>query len=155
MKYLAALILILFTELTFSQCSDDYHQVDIEFNSRWVSSSFDNIVSWQITDLFGNVYHTGVDNANSICLPKGICFQFVVNHGVGTSFLNAQTVNQSNGYFKVYVDSELQVDQHNVEIDEQVDFDISCEQGISCEDTFLAELDVTYSALYDDTWYSF
>lgn len=126
----------------FGSCSVGYSEIIVQI----IPDSWPYETSWSLTDIGGNQLDTGTSAGDTICLPSNSCVMFTIHDAYGDG------IYAPGGYW-VYVDGLLVA--HGDAFGYQAQFGIGCPAGSFCSSPIPITAFGTYTAAYEDTWYTY
>ncbi|CAN5635833.1 hypothetical protein BH11BAC1_BH11BAC1_16380 [soil metagenome] len=127
---------------TSASCSAGFSEVIVQI----IPDSWPYETSWSLVDLGGNQLDTGTSVGDTICIPTGSCAMFTIYDQYGDG------IYAPGGYW-VYVDGVLMA--HGDSFGYQAQFAIACPPGSFCTSPIPITAYGTYTASFDDTWYTY
>ncbi|HNP99985.1 MAG TPA: lysyl oxidase family protein, partial [Bacteroidia bacterium] len=130
-----------FTLKVSATCSPGYSEIIVSI----VPDAFPTDITWTLTDSSGTAIASNGAVGDTICIPSGSCHTFTIYDSFGDGF------NTPGGYW-LYVDGNLVANGGNFGF--QATYSLNCPAGMHCTSA-IPITDGSYSAPFDDTWYSY
>ena len=141
-KSVLSLFALLFVLTVNAVCPPGLSEVIV----RIVADNYPQETSWEIADNTGTIIASGLSTGDTICVAQNSCAQFTIRDSFGDGIFTP------GGYY-VYVDGVLIAQGAAFGFIAQHQF--NCPQGSFCTLPIPLTTAGTYTADFDDTWYTY
>lgn len=144
MKKLTILLGFLSVNFANGQCPNG----EVEFEVSITPDAWPDEISWDLSDSNGNEIANGGSVGDTICVSENVCLTFTIHDTYGDGLVTP------GEYYVVYGGDTI-IHRIGYDYDNGESFTMGCPQGEACSDPFVITDEGTYTAIFDNTYYTY